>query len=175
MANFHREEKDFPAAIAVLKKIAGKNPDILAELGYTYELAQKFPEAADAYAQAADLSPQQVSYQINAAQSYVHIANYPKAQTYLKRAAAIDPNHYRLHGLQGEMARTENRHADAIKEYSLALANMPESVPEGVLYPIQLRTNLSDSYKDSGDDAGASELLNITLPASSASTQEASS
>src|SRR5207302_6478689 len=58
MANFHREEKDFPAAIAVLKKIAGKNPDILAELGYTYELAQKFPEAADAYAQAADLSPQ---------------------------------------------------------------------------------------------------------------------
>src|SRR5437016_1998642 len=65
MANFHREEKDFPAAIAVLKKIAGKNPDVLAELGYTYELAQKFPEAADAYAQAADLSPPQGSYQIN--------------------------------------------------------------------------------------------------------------
>src|SRR5205823_247310 len=78
MANFHREEKDYPAAIAVLKRIAGKDPDIIAELGYTYELAQKFPEAADTYAQAADLQPQQIAFQINAAQSFVHIGNYPK-------------------------------------------------------------------------------------------------
>ena len=122
MSNHHEikwlpepEEKDYPAAIAVLKKIAGKNPDILAELGYTYELAQKYPEAAETYAEAADLSPQQISYQINAAQSFVHIGNYPKAQTFLKRASAIDPNHYRVHGLQGEMARSENRHPDHLK------------------------------------------------------------
>ncbi len=163
MANFYREEKDYPSAIATLKKLAKKNPDILAELGYTYELAQDFPQAADAYASAADLAPQQIAYQIDAAQSYVHVGNFPKAQKYLQRAAQIDPNHYRLHGLQGEMARTEHRNDDAIKEYTLALQNMPESVPEGVLYPIQLRTNLSDSYHDSNDDADAKAQAKINL------------
>ena len=116
MANFHREEKDYPEAIAVLKKIAGKNPDILAELGYTYELAQKFSDAADAYAQAADLSPKQIAYQIDAAQSYVHIGNYPRAQAYLHRLRVGGPH------TQGEGAGNDEGKQQARSPALLTLA-----------------------------------------------------
>lgn len=155
LAGYYRDAKDYPSAIKALKRIGGKSADVTAELGYTYELAKKYPEAAEEYGRAADLAPKQIGLQLSAATSQVRINDYPKAQVYLKRAAEIDPNHYRLHGVLAEIARTENRLADSIREYTLALANMPESVPEGSLYPIQLRMNLSDSYNDTGDTTNA--------------------
>jgi tetratricopeptide (TPR) repeat protein len=155
LAGYYRDAKDYPAAIAALKKVGGKNADVTAELGYTYELAKQYPEAAATYAQAADLAPKQIGLQLSAASAEVRVGDHPKAQLYLKRAAEIDPNHYRLHGTLAEIARMENRTNDSIREYTLALANMPESVPEGPLYPIQLRMNLSDSYHDIGDEAAA--------------------
>ena len=65
----------------------------------------------------------------------VHVSlGYSHAIEFLKRARAIDPNHYRLHSTLAEIARTEGRSADAISEYRLALRAVPESPAEGPLF-----------------------------------------
>src|SRR5215472_1703857 len=43
----------------------------------------------------------------------------------------------------------------AIREYETALSHLPESVPEGVLYPISLHVDLYQLYRDTNDTAGA--------------------
>jgi tetratricopeptide (TPR) repeat protein len=73
----------------------------------------------------------------------------------LKRADAIQPDQYRLHAIRGEILALENRPDEAVREYQTALAHMPESVPEGVLYPISLHVDLYQLYRDTNDTAGA--------------------
>jgi len=46
---------------------------------------------------------------------------------------------YRLHAILGAIAEADDRYADSSAEYSLALNNLPAQVPEGPLYPIELR------------------------------------
>ena len=54
------------------------------------------------------------------------------------------------------LAKEEHRQADAINEYKAAIAALPAGgVPEGQLYPIQLRLNLAELYRESGDDRAA--------------------
>ena len=36
--------------------------------------------------------------------------------------------------------------------------HLPEGVPEGVLYPISLRVDLAQIYRDAGDDANAERV-----------------
>src|SRR5215472_11577557 len=43
----------------------------------------------------------------------------------------------------------------AIREYETALSHLPESVPEGVLYPISLHVDLYQLYRDTNGTAGA--------------------
>jgi tetratricopeptide (TPR) repeat protein len=155
MAGFYRETQDYPKAIAILKKIAGKNADSMAELAYTYELARMQKEAADSYGRAANGAPKNIAYQLSAAQSYVRVNQYKKAEEFLARAAAIDPEHYRLHATKAEIARMEDRKADAITAFRAALERAPEPAPEGPLYTSQLRMNLAELLRDTGDDAGA--------------------
>ena len=163
MAGFYRESRDYNNAVAVLKKIPGNKPEINAEIAFTYELARDRKNTALYYQKAADGAPKNIGYQLNAAQSLVRNADYKKADTYLSRARAIDPNHYRLHSTLGEIARSENRAADAIKEYQLALANAPDPAPEGPLFHPQLRMNLVDLYKEVGDDNARLENARIGL------------
>ena len=47
----------------------------------------------------------------------------------------------------------QDRPDDAIREYQTAIAHLPEAVPEGALYPIELHIILAELYKDS-DNAG---------------------
>lgn len=163
MAGFYRESKDYKSAIAMLKKIGGNNPDVLAELAYTYELAKDKKNTAVYYQRAADASPKNITFQLSAAQALVRLADYKKADTYLARARAIDPNHYRLHSTLGEIARSENRAQDAISEYRLALANSPDPAPEGPLFQPQLRMNLVELLKETGDEAASKEQARIGL------------
>lgn len=161
VAGYYREQRDYQNAIAILDQVPNKTPDVLAELGYTYELAGLKNESADAYVKAANAAPGNITIQLGAASALVRTANIPEAQKYLQRSQGIDPNSYRLHAIRADIARVEHRTEDAIREYSAALANLPDSVPDGALYPVQLRMNLSEQYRDSGNQAEAMHQLQI--------------
>jgi tetratricopeptide (TPR) repeat protein len=163
LAAFYRENRQYEQAAAILKKIADGKPDLLAELAYTYELAKDNKNTAAYYQKAADAAPKNITYQLSAAQALVRLPDYKKADSYLNRARAIDPNHYRLHSTLGEIARSENRAQDAINEYKLALANVPDPAPEGPLFQPQLRMNMVELLKESGDDAAAKEQARLGL------------
>ena len=159
-ANYYREEHDYQAAITALKSAPRMTPSVLADLGYTYELAGDKDQSAKAYARAADGKPKEIGYQLSAAQAELALGDTTKARTYLGRAAAINSNHYRLHAIRALLAKTENRQSDAIAEYNAALNAMPaKGVPEGELYPIQLRLNLSELYRENGDEQAAHQQV----------------
>jgi tetratricopeptide (TPR) repeat protein len=159
-ANYYREEHDYKAAITTLKSAPKMTPSILADLGYTYELDGDKEQAAQAYARAANEKPNEIGYQLSAAQAELRLGDTEKTRQYLNRAAAIDANHYRLHAIKALLAKEENRQADAIAEYKAAIAALPAGgVPEGQLYPVQLRLNLAELYRESGDDEAAHQQL----------------
>jgi tetratricopeptide (TPR) repeat protein len=160
VANFYREEHDYKAAIAALKSSPVQNTDVLADLGYSYELNGDKDLSAAAYSKAATMAPKQINLQLSAAQGQIHAGALDKAREFLARAEGLDANHYRLHALRAQIARQENRNADAIKEYQVAISNLPAGgVPEGQLYPIQLHLNLADIYRETGDDAAAKQQI----------------
>jgi tetratricopeptide (TPR) repeat protein len=160
VANFYREQHDYKAAIAALKDAPGQNTEVLADLGYTYELDGNKKQAADTYSKAANLVPRQIGLQLSAAQAELRLGEMERTRSFLARAEQIDPNHYRLHALKAQLARAETRNAEAIREYQTAIANLPNAaVPEGQLYPIQLRLNLAEIYRETGDGEAAHQQI----------------
>jgi tetratricopeptide (TPR) repeat protein len=159
MAGYYRETGDYADAIAALKQIHDPRPDVIAELGYTYELDGKLDDSAKSYAQAANAVPKDLSLQLSAAQGEVAIGSFEQADSFLNRAAGIDANHYRLHAIRGEIAKMQERDDDAVKEYSAAIAHLPATPAEGPLYGIQLHMDLMEAYKDVGDESAARRQL----------------
>ena len=155
VAAFYRESGQYEQAIAILKSVPTRDVNSLAELAYTYQLAGKRKDAADTYVRAADAAKGNIDIQLNAAQALVNAAEYRQAEDMLKRAAAIDPNQYRLHAVRGQLDSLTNRNDEAIREYQAAIRNLPQSVPEGPLYPVSLHIDLYQLYRDAGDTAGA--------------------
>ncbi len=159
-ANYYREEHDYKAAITTLKSAPHMTPAVLADLGYTYELDGDKEQAAETYTRAANEKPKEIGYQLSAAQAQLRVGNMDKAHQYLNRAAAIDASHYRVHAIRALLDREENRQADAIAEYKAAIVALPAGgVPEGQLYPVQLRLNLAELYRESGDDQAAHQEI----------------
>ncbi|HSS98590.1 MAG TPA: tetratricopeptide repeat protein, partial [Terriglobales bacterium] len=142
VAGEYRESGDYKQAISTLQSISTKAPDILAELAYTYQLDGQKQEAAETYSKAVKGSKGNIAYILSAAQSYVDLGQLDTARDFLGQAKAINPNQYRLHTIQAQIAVAEDRLPDAIQEYETAVSNLPEAVPEGLLYPIQLRLSL---------------------------------
>jgi len=142
LADYYRDTGDFAKAIDSLKAIRNPKPDVVAELGYTYGLSGKLDEAAKFYSQAANAVPRDLNLQLSAAQSYVELDDVDKADDFLKRAAAIDANNYRLHAIRGTIARSRDNDELAAQEYQQAISNMPSTPPEGPLYPIEVRMDL---------------------------------
>lgn len=159
VANFQRESHDYQGAIATLKSAPSQKPDLLADLGYTYELAGMKQEAADTYSRYANADPKNINAQLSAAQAWMRLNDIGKTQQFIDRAAAIDPDHYRLHAVRAALAKTQNKDEVAAKEYEAALARMPEDVPEGPIFPIELRLNLSEIYKSLGNNAAAQQQI----------------
>ncbi len=157
LAAYYRESRQYGEAVKALKQISKPNADVLGELAYTYQLAGDRQQSADTYMRAANAAPKQINLQLAAADAAFRVNNVAQADKYLNRAQALNPNHYRLHALRAEMARVDGRLPDAIREYTAALANMPESVPEGVLFPIQLRYNLGDTLLSDGEETAANQ------------------
>ncbi len=131
VATYYRETHDYKQAIATLKSSPRMTPEVLADLAFSYELAGDAKQAAAAYVKAANADPKKIGLQLSAAQALVRTGDVEKGKTFLARAEAIDPNHYRLHAIRGGLAKNENRLADALREYSFAVAHLPEGSARG--------------------------------------------
>lgn len=159
LAGYYREVGKYDDAVKALKAIRNPRPDVVAELGYTYQLDGKMTEAASTYAKAANAVPKDVALQLSAAQAQVAAGQPDQANPFLQRVSGIEPDNYRLHAIRGNIAHIENRDDDAVKEYQTAIAHVPASPWEGPLYGIQLHVDLMQLYKGIGNDSGASSEL----------------
>lgn len=161
VANYYRAAHDYKSAIATLKRAPRQTPDLLSELGYTYGLAGMKKDAAATYEKAAKLAPKEINIQLSTAQAELRVGDFEKTRTYLAAAEQLDPKHYRLHDIRGDLAKLEHRDNDAVKEYLTALSAMPEVPAEGILFPTQVRLDLIETYKSLGDEAAAGQQLRI--------------
>ena len=162
VAGFYRDAHQYDQAISALQKAVAnsKDPGALVELAYTYQLAGKKKQAADAYSHAAAKATGDNNLQLSAAQAMVNVNQFDQANAFLKRAETLNPDHYRLHAIRGQIASSQNMNDDAIREYKLAFDRLPvEGVPEGPLYPIQLRLSLYELYRATQQDGPADEQL----------------
>ena len=142
--------------------MTAKSAEYWGEFGYTYQLAGKRNEAADAYIHAADQDKGEIGYQLSAALALLNARKLKDAEKFIQRADSINPNHYRLHAIRGQLAGMENRTDDAIKEYQAAIANLPpQGVQEGVLYPVELHINLFEQYRTADNQAAAAEQISL--------------
>lgn len=150
VAAYYRDTAQYELAISTLKSLPSNTPAYLSELAYTYELAGKRGDAADTFLKAANAAPGQVDIQLSAAQAQVNAKRPEKAEPLLQRVDSLSPSHYRLHAIRGAIARNRRESEVAIREYQLALKSIPGSVPEGVLYPIALKLELAQLYRETG-------------------------
>ena len=159
VAGQYRDQGKYDEAIASLQAIPSKNADIEAELAYTYLVAGKQQEAAALYARLAGSAKGNVGLNLSAAQALINLGHPDQAQEFLDAARRIDSNNYRLHAILAGQAESEDRLPEAAQEYKLALSNLPATVPEGPLYPIELRLNLYETYERQDDPANAKAQL----------------
>ena len=159
LAGFYREVGKTSEAIAALKAIKNPKPDVVAELAYTYQLDGNLAESAKLYSRSANAQPKDMNLQLAAARAEVALGSIDAANALLKRAAAIDPDYYRLHAIRGEIARLEHRDDDAVKEYSSAIEYLPGVPAEGPLFGVQLHVSLMQIYNSLGNTSAAHQQL----------------
>ncbi|MGZ3397058.1 MAG: tetratricopeptide repeat protein, partial [Isosphaeraceae bacterium] len=118
-------------------------------------------EAADAYVQAANAAHGEIGYQLGAADALLNVGKIEAATELLARAETLNADHYRLHAIRGRLATLQDRQDDAIREYQAAISHLPEAVPEGALYPVELHINLAEVYRDSDNPAASAEQVGL--------------
>ena len=159
VAGQYRDQGQYDQAIAALQAIPNKTIDVQADMAYTYQLAGRQQEAADLYTRLAKSAKGNLGLNLNAAQALFSLGQTDAAQAFLDEARRIDSNNYRLHAISGAIAESDNRFDDASSEYNLALKNLPPTVPEGQLYPIELHLNLYELDLRQDDQAAAKQQL----------------
>jgi tetratricopeptide (TPR) repeat protein len=159
VAGQYREQGQFDLAISTLLSVPSKSADLQAELAYTYQLAGKQQEAANLYTRLAKSAKGNIGLDLSAAQAWANLGQADAARPFLDDARRIDNNNYRVHAIQGAVAESEERLADAAAEYELALRNLPPQVQEGPLYPIELRLNLYELALRQDDQTIAKQEL----------------
>ena len=165
VAGEYRDSGQYDQAIATLQAVPTKTTDVLAELAYTYELAGKKQQAANLYTQVARAARGNIGLELSAAQALVNLGESEAARGFLENARQLNRDHYRLHAILGQIAESEDRLPDAIREYQLAIDHLPGSTAEGPLYPIQLRLNLYELYQQNGDQSDAKQQLSLAAAA----------
>jgi len=144
---FYRDAGKFDESIATLQKAVQRNQNALAELAYTYGLAGKKKESADTYTRAANRLPKDTGLQLSAAQALVNVGSFEQASKLLQRAEGSNQNSYRLHAIRGQMDSLQDHNDEAIREYQIAIQNLPQAPQEGPLYPVSLHLSLSEIYR----------------------------
>jgi tetratricopeptide (TPR) repeat protein len=161
VAAYYRENRKYDLALSMLDQVTTRTAEYWAELAYTYQLAGKKKEAADAYVQAANAAQGEIGYQLGAAEALLNVGKIEAATELLGRAGTLNADHYRLHAIRGRLASLLDRPDDAIREYQAAIAHLPEAVPEGALYPVELHISLAEVYRDSDNPAASAEQVGL--------------
>jgi tetratricopeptide (TPR) repeat protein len=161
----YRDQGQYDKAVATLEAIPAKSSDVMAELAYTYELDGKQREAASIYSRLAKSATGNIGLDLSAAQAFINLGQPDQARPFLDAAKQIDENNYRLHAINASVAESEDRFVDARDEYKMALSNLPPRVPEGQLYPVQLRLNLYELDTRQDDAVGAKQELDAAAAA----------
>ena len=161
LAGYYREIGNYSEAIASLKSIRNPKPDVLAELAYTYQLDGKLDDSAKLYTQAANAMPKDLGLQLSAAQAQIAAGSIEHANSFLDRAASLDADYYRLHAIRGEIAQLREHNSDAAREYSAALAHLPQDPVEGPLYGIQLHMDLMELDEGLKQESAAHHQLEM--------------
>ena len=158
VASYYRDTGQYGTAIRILEDLHAKDAATLAELGYSYALAGDAHAAARSYSDAASRAPRDIEIQLNAAQASLNAGEFDRATALLNQAATLKPEHYRVYALRGRLDAARHRNENAILEFESALQHLPEGVPEGVLYPVSLRVDLEQVYRDAGDTKNANRV-----------------
>ena len=161
LAGYYREVGNYPAAVISLNSIRNPNPDVTAELAYTYQLEGNMNESAKLYTKSANAMPNDLGLQLSAAQADVAVGFIDGANAFLQRATKINADSYRLHAILGEIAQIQEDNSDAVLEYNTAIAHLPASPIEGPLYDIQLHVDLTGLYRNLGDESAAQQQIKI--------------
>jgi tetratricopeptide (TPR) repeat protein len=165
IAGQYRDQGKYEQAIATLEALHSKSIDVQAELADTYQLAGKQQDAANLFSRLAKSAKGNLGLDLSAAQAWVNLGRIDEANAFLGDARQIDPNSYRLHAILGQIAESQDRLADAREEYNQALQHLPPGVPEGQLYPIELRLNLYELTLRQDDQAAAKQQLDAAAAA----------
>jgi tetratricopeptide (TPR) repeat protein len=161
VAGQYRDAGQYSQAISTLQGIPNKTTDTLAELAYTYELNGDKQQAADTYQKAASGAKGNIALMLSAAQALVSLGQLDAARNFVEKAQEINGNNYRLHTILAQIAVAEDRPADALHEYQTAIDHLPSGVPEGPLYPVQLRLNLFELQQQMNNDEEAKKQLDL--------------
>ncbi len=161
VAAYYRENRKYDLALSTLREVTSATADYWAELAFTYQLAGKKNEAADAHVRAANTARGEIGFQLGAAEALLNVGKIQAATELLARAETLNSDHYRLHAIRGRLASLQDRPDDAIREYQTAIAHLPEAVPEGPLYPVELHINLAEVYQASENAAASAEQVGL--------------
>lgn len=159
VAGQYRDNGQYDQAIAALRTLPLKDPEVIAELAYTYQLAGQKDQAAKLYSQAARQAAGNIGFALSAAQSLVDVGQTDGARAFLDQVQQREPNNYRLHEIRGRIDQGEERFPEAVQEYQAALGNLPPAAPEGPLYPLQLRLNLYELYRQTNNESAAKQEI----------------
>ncbi|MGA3091347.1 MAG: tetratricopeptide repeat protein [Terriglobales bacterium] len=161
VAAYYRENRKYDLALSTLHNVTARTAEYWAELAYTYQLAGKTNEATDAYVQAANSAQGEIAYQLGAADALLNAGKIEATTELLRRAETLNADHYRLHAIRGRLATLQDRPDSAIQEYQTAIVHLPEAVPEGALYPVELHINLAELYRETENLAASAEQVSL--------------
>ncbi len=159
VAGQYRDAGQYDLAIATLRTLPLNAPDVIAELAYTYQLAGQREQAAQLYSQAARQAGGNIGFALSAAQALVDVGQTDGARAFLDQVQQREPDNYRLHEIRGRIDQSEDRYPEAVQDYKAALSNLPPAVPEGPLYPLQLRLNLYELYRQTDNASAAKQEI----------------
>ena len=161
LAGYYNQVGEHSEAIAALKAIRNPSPQVVAELAYSYQRNGQAGQSARLYAQAATAAPADLDMQLAAAQAEFAAGSMIKAELFADRAKKLNPGYYRLHAIQGDIEQSEEQNQDAVRDYQLALSNLPLHPIEGQLYGIQLHMDLVALYDRLGNTGSAQRELQL--------------
>ena len=146
VAGQYRDQGQYDQAIAALQAIPTKTIDVQAELAYTYQLAGKPQEAADIYTQAGEERERKSwSEPERGPGTGWTWADGCGAERSWRKRAGIDSQQLSPACIQGAIAEADRPPGERAQNTGWRSAILPPHVPEGPLYPIELRLNFMNS------------------------------
>jgi tetratricopeptide (TPR) repeat protein len=149
MASANTAITEFNAAQAALSPTDSNRGLVLARLGEAYEVAEKYPDAANAYQQAVEVKPDPASYN-NLGNSLARTGKVDEAQAAYNKAIELDPNNAAMYWRNFSVGLyNSNRIKESVEPLKKATQLDPKSAQAWYLLGAALVYTMD--YKQEGD------------------------